>query len=77
MLDCVPYNKFFWGGDCHFIEESAGSLEFGRDVVAKVLAGRVDRGLMTEEVAREVMLGIFRENAVRVFNLNEKLNMVF
>ncbi|MEW5902420.1 MAG: amidohydrolase family protein, partial [Acidobacteriota bacterium] len=52
MLDGVPYNKFFWGGDCHFIEESAGSLEFGRDVVAEVLALRVERGLMSEAVGQ-------------------------
>ena len=24
MFDTVPYNKFFWGGDSHFIEESTG-----------------------------------------------------
>ncbi len=74
MLDCVPYNKFFWGGDCHLIEESTGSLEFGKDVVAQVLAARVNRGLMTEEVARDVALKIFRENALRYFKLEEKLN---
>jgi hypothetical protein len=39
-LDCVPYNKFFWGGDCGLIGESAGSLEFARDVVPEVLASR-------------------------------------
>lgn len=72
MLDCVPYNKFFWGGDCHFIEESVGSLEFGKDVVARVLAARVNRGLLTEEVAQEIALKIFRENAIEVFKL--KLN---
>ena len=77
MLDCVPYNKFFWGGDCHFIEESAGSLEFGKDVVAQVLAGRVERGFMTEEVARDVALKIFRENALEVFKLQEKLGRSF
>jgi len=38
MFDCVPYNKFFWGGDCAFIEESTGSLEFGKEVVAEVLS---------------------------------------
>lgn len=37
-LDCVPYNKIFWGGDCKFIEESVGSLEYGKDIVAEVLA---------------------------------------
>jgi len=77
MFDGVPYNKFFWGGDCHFIEESVGSLEFGRDVVAQVLAKRVKRGLMTEEVAREMALQIFRENALRVFKLEERLKRLF
>jgi hypothetical protein len=74
MLDCVPYNKFFWGGDCHLIEESAGSLEFGKDVVAQVLAARVERGLMTEEVALDVALKIFRENAIRFFKLKERID---
>lgn len=77
MFDGVPYNKVFWGGDCHFIEESAGSLEFGRDVVAQVLAERVKRGLMTEDIARDVALKIFRENALRVFKLEERLNRSF
>jgi hypothetical protein len=69
MLDTVPYNKFYWGGDCHFIEESAGSLAFGKDVVAQVLAARVERGLMTEVLAREIARGIFRDNAIRFFKL--------
>jgi hypothetical protein len=69
MLDTVPYNKFFWGGDCHFIEESTGSLIFGKDVVAQVLAMRVERGFMTEDLAREVTRQIFRVNAIRFFKL--------
>lgn len=77
MLDCVPYNKFFWGGDCQFIEESVGSLEFGKDVVAQVLAARVERGLMTEDVARDVAMKIFRENAILFFKLEEKLDRKF
>ena len=77
MLDCVPYNKFFWGGDCGLIEESTGSLEFGKDVVAQVLAARVERGLLTEDVARDVALKIFRENAIRFFKLEEILDKEF
>ena len=72
-LDCVPYNKFFWGGDCQLIEESVGSLEFGKDVVAEVLAKRVKRGLLTEELAYEIVDRIFYENAMEVFKLEEKL----
>lgn len=76
MIDCMPYNKFFWGGDCHFIEESTGSLEFGKSFVAEVLAKRVDRGLMTEDVAKDIAQKIFRDNAIRFFKLNEKLNIL-
>ncbi len=76
MFDCVPYNKFFWGGDCHFIEESTGSLEFGKDVVAEVLAKRIERGLLTDDVAKDIALKIFRENAIQFFKLDEKLNIM-
>jgi len=69
ILDCVPYNKIFWGGDCHSIEESVGSLEFAKDVVSTVLAKRIERRLMTEELAKEIASGIFRENAIRFFKL--------
>lgn len=77
MLDCVPYNKILWGGDCEFIEESVGSLEFGKDIVARVLAMRVGRGLMTEQVAKDVATKIFRENAIRIFKLKEIYNIDF
>ena len=73
MFDCVPYNKLFWGGDCAFIEESTGSLEFGKGVVAEVLAARIERGLLTEDVAREIIRRIFRENAIEVFQLEKRL----
>jgi uncharacterized protein len=72
MLDTVPYNKFFWGGDCHFIEESAGALVFAKDVVSQVLATRVGRGLLTEDLARDIARHIFRDNAIRFFKLKLK-----
>jgi hypothetical protein len=77
ILDGTPYNKLFWGGDCAFIEEAAGSLEYGKDVVAIVLARRVERGLMTEELALEIAGRIFRENAIEVFQLEERLGRTF
>ena len=77
MFDCVPYNKFFWGGDCAFIEESTGSLEYGKDVLAEVLANRIDRGLLTEDVAFDIVTKVLRENAIEVFNLEERLGREF
>jgi len=73
MLDCVPYNKFFWGGDCGLIEESVGSLEYGKEVLAEVLTKRINRGLMTMEVAMDIAERMFRENAIDVFQLEKKL----
>ncbi|MBT4510953.1 MAG: hypothetical protein HOC20_01910, partial [Chloroflexi bacterium] len=67
-----PYNKFFWGGDCSVIEGSVGALEFGKSVVVQVLAERVALGLMTEELAMDVSLKIFRDNAIDFFKLGIK-----
>lgn len=75
MLDCVPYNKIFWGGDCAFIEESTGSLEFAKSVIAETLSKRVERGLLTKDVAYEIIERILRENAMDVFKLEEKLKL--
>ena len=69
MLDCVPYNKVLWGGDCHFIEETVGSLEFGKQVVCEVLSKRVESGDMNEVFAKEIINAVFRENAIKLFNL--------
>jgi len=70
MLDCVPYNKILWGGDCHFIEETVGSLEFGKQVVCEVLANRIESGKMDEKTAREIINAVFRENAIKLFDLS-------
>lgn len=76
-LDLVPYNKIFWGGDCLIIEGAAGALEDSRDMLAQVLAERVKEGRMTEEVAKDVAVKVFRENAIRVFRLEKKLGRDF
>jgi hypothetical protein len=75
ILDAVPYNKIDWGGDVGNIDDAAGALELGREVVATVLAERMDRGWMTEEVARDVARRIFRENAIDIYRLKEKMDV--
>ncbi len=72
MLDCVPYNKILWGGDCQFIEETVGSLEFGKQVVCAVLAKRISTGQMTESDAQKIIAAVFRENAIEIFHLDLK-----
>ena len=68
----MPYNKIFWGGDCLLIEESAGSLKIGKEVVIQVLVERLNKGLITENTAYDIALKIFRENAINVYNLKNK-----
>ena len=70
MLDAVPYNKICWGGDVGYIDDAAGSLELGREVVATVLSERIDRGWISPEVARDIARRIFRENAIDIYNLD-------
>jgi hypothetical protein len=71
MLDCVPYNKYMWGGDVTRIDDVAGSLELAKEVVAEVLSDRVSKGWMTYDVALDVARHIFRDNAVEIFNLEK------
>lgn len=71
MLDCVPYNKFFWGGDCHFIGETVGSLEFGKQIVCEVLAKRIENGQMDMATAKKIISAVFNENASRLYQLGE------
>jgi predicted TIM-barrel fold metal-dependent hydrolase len=70
ILDCVPYNKICWGSDVGNIDDAAGSLELGREVVARVLSERIDNGWISEEIAHDIAQRIFRENAIDIFNLN-------
>jgi len=70
MLDAVPYNKICWGGDVGKIDDAAGSLEMGREVVATVLSERINRGWITREVAEDIARRIFRENAIDIYNLD-------
>jgi hypothetical protein len=69
MLDCVPYNKYMWGGDVSRIDDTAGSLELAKEVVTTVLAERIEKGWMTEEVALDVAKAIFRDNAMELFHI--------
>jgi hypothetical protein len=69
ILDAVPYNKLFWGGDVTNIDDAIGSLELGKEVVATVLAERVERGWITEDLARDIAKAIFYDNGVEMYQL--------
>jgi hypothetical protein len=72
-LDCVPYNKLFWGADASNIEAATGALELAEEVVAEVLANRVERGVLTIDVAKEIANCIFRNNAIYLFKIDKPI----
>jgi len=69
ILDAVPYNKLFWGGDVTTIDDAIGSLELAKEVVTTVLSERVQKGWMTEDLAQVIARSIFHDNAVKMFRL--------
>ena len=54
------------------IREHAGSLDFALDVVSEVLADRIKKGLLTEDLAYKITEAIFRNNAIELFKLSKQ-----
>jgi len=68
MLDVVPYTKILgFGGDFLFYDGVPGHLSMAKENICAVLADKVARREMTEDFAAEVLRGVFRENALKVF----------
>jgi hypothetical protein len=42
-----------------------------------VLSDRIERGLLTEELAKDMITHIFRTNAIEVFQLESRLGRSF
>jgi len=68
MLDVVPYTKILgFGGDFLFYDGVPGHLSMAKENICAVLADKVAGREMTEDFAVEVLHGVFRENALKVF----------
>ncbi len=66
-LDLISSNRILWGADCNHAEGIYGAAEVTRQVLAKVLAERVDRGDLQFKDAQRIGRQILRENALMVF----------
>ena len=64
FLDLVPASKTMWGGDCEAPEAIYAQAVVTRNIVAEVLAERIERGTLTEETALVVAARILRDNAL-------------
>jgi predicted TIM-barrel fold metal-dependent hydrolase len=67
-LEILPANKIFaWGGDNILIEHSYASLMLAKDLIADVLAAKVNSGYFSLKVAKSVANKILGENAIKIF----------
>lgn len=69
MLDVTTADKLMWGCDTWTPEESCGALLAMRDVLSRVLADRIDRGLCDLEGAKDLIGCILSRNAASLFHI--------
>jgi uncharacterized protein len=74
-LEMVPSNRILWGADCNHAEGIYGATVVTRDVVAEVLAEKVEREELSESDAARIGRQILRDNALALFpSLNARLD---
>ena len=66
-LDRIPSSKITLGWDLFTPEILCGAVQYTRDIVAQVLAQKVDAGLYSMELALEIAEDIMYRNVARLF----------
>jgi predicted TIM-barrel fold metal-dependent hydrolase len=66
-LEVMPSNRILWGADCNHAEGIYGATVATRQVIAEVLAEKVEQGDLLEEHAVRIGRQILRENALELF----------
>jgi hypothetical protein len=67
MIDLLPANKMLVGMDCGGIEVFYGTTLVTREILAKVLAKKVDDGQLSRRAAQTVAHRILHDNGARLF----------
>ncbi|MBU0606281.1 MAG: hypothetical protein KKI08_00290 [Armatimonadetes bacterium] len=70
-LDMIPANKIIaFFSDAYHAEWCAPKLKLVKQILGDVLLERVQRGWMTEEIARSLVAPLLHENAARIYNVS-------
>ncbi len=72
MFDLIPANKMLIGMDCGSNESFYGTAVVTRELVAKVLAAKVDSGLISRRAATTLAHRFLHDNAVNLFGRSEE-----
>jgi predicted TIM-barrel fold metal-dependent hydrolase len=70
FLDAVPYNKISaFGGDYIFPDAIYGHLTIARENTAKVLSGKIKKGILSIQDAAGIAEHLFNKNPRKILNL--------
>lgn len=71
-LETVPANKIMaFGGDFHNVEGVYGHLLFAKQIISKVLIGKVKDGYFSESEALRIAQMILHDNAIEILKLHQ------
>jgi len=69
LLDCVPSNKIFWGGDCSRAEQAYGAAKYARQSLFRALSKRIEKNSATVEEAKFIAKNILYSNAKNFYRI--------
>lgn len=68
-IDMLDGRQLMFGTDSANLEEMYGTVKFTRRILAEVLAEKVERGFLTEQVALQIARRILYTNALELYGL--------
>jgi uncharacterized protein len=68
-LEIMPWDKFMFGADGDFVENTYGMVITARELISEVLAEKVQNGFISINTAIEIGNGILRDNAKKLYKL--------
>lgn len=75
-IDLVPaYRIMGFGSDVTMPELVCGYLHMARQIVADVMADKVERDFLGRESASDLIKMMFRNNAIELFGLDERFGI--
>ncbi len=66
-LEMVPWNKIMWGGDVERVEDAYSATVLTTDVLAEILARKIENEEIDVEMAYDIVDGIMYKNAAKFY----------
>lgn len=68
-LEIMPWDKLTWGADCAIVEETYGTLQTAREILAQVLENKIKSSFISESLAEDIADRILFKNAKELYKI--------